>query len=176
MDDDRDDPVTHGGEPGPAEHVPVLLEEAVAALGVRSGGLYVDATFGAGGHAREIAARGGRIVAFDLDPAARVDDDLAPSVTLVRRSFAELGAALDELGAATVDGVIFDLGVSSMQFDRGERGFSLQHDGPLDMRMNPAQGPSAYELLARAGESELADLIFEYGEERAARRIARAIV
>jgi 16S rRNA (cytosine1402-N4)-methyltransferase len=176
MANDSDTPLPGSGEAAAAQHVAVLLEEAVEALAVRRGGLYVDATFGAGGHARAIAARGGRVLAFDLDPAARVPDDLAGSVTLVRRSFAQLGAALDELGETAVDGVLFDLGVSSMQFDRGERGFSLQHDGPLDMRMNWTEGTTAYDLLARTSESELADLIFEYGEERAARRIARAIV
>jgi 16S rRNA (cytosine1402-N4)-methyltransferase len=175
MADDGEDPVPERGQAEGARHAAVLLEEAVAALDVRRGGLYVDATFGAGGHARAVASGGGRVVAFDVDPSARVPEDLAGAVTLVRRSFAEMGEALDELGVAAADGVLFDLGVSSMQFDRGERGFSLQHDGPLDMRMSVA-GPSAYDLLATASESELADLIFEYGEERAARRIARAVV
>jgi 16S rRNA (cytosine1402-N4)-methyltransferase len=94
----------------------------------------------------------------------------------VRRNFSELAAALDDLGQETVDGALFDLGVSSMQFDRAERGFSLARDGPLDMRMNSGDGPTAYDLLARSSEGELADIIFQYGEERAARRIARAIV
>ncbi|MGP6158839.1 MAG: 16S rRNA (cytosine(1402)-N(4))-methyltransferase RsmH [Vulcanimicrobiaceae bacterium] len=162
--------------PDAPQHVAVLLDEAVEALRVEPGGLYVDATFGAGGHTRAIAKRGGRVLAFDVDPGVRVPDDLGSSLELVRRSFAELGSALDERGVERVEGVLFDLGVSSMQFDRGERGFSLQHDGPLDMRLNSAEGTTAYDLLARASESELADLIFDYGEERAARRIARAIV
>jgi 16S rRNA (cytosine1402-N4)-methyltransferase len=143
---------------------------------VRPGGTYVDATFGAGGHTRAIVARGGRVVAFDQDPSAELPADLAAAVALVRRNFGELAAALDDLGIAKIDGALFDLGVSSMQFDRPERGFSLVHDGPLDMRMNPGDGPTAYDLLARSSESELADLIFQYGEECAARRIARALV
>ncbi len=121
-------------------------------------------------------ARGGRVVAFDRDPAASVAPELAARVTLVRANFADLAAALDDLAIATVDGALFDFGVSSMQFDRPERGFSLAADGPLDMRMNPHEGPSAYDLLATTGERELADIIFAYGEERAARRISRAIV
>lgn len=154
----------------------MLREESVAALGVRAGGLYVDATFGAGGHSRELVVRGARVVAFDRDPAAHVAADLAPAVTLVRRNFSELEDALDALAIDAVDGVLFDLGVSSMQFERSERGFSFALDGPLDMRMNRSDGPTAYDLLARSSESELADIIFGYGEERASRRIARAIV
>jgi len=154
----------------------VLREESVAALGVRAGGLYVDATFGAGGHSRELVVRGARVVAFDRDPAAHVAADLAPAVTLVRRNFSELETALDALAIDAVDGVLFDLGVSSLQFERSERGFSFALDGPLDMRMNGSDGPTAYDLLARSSESELADIIFGYGEERASRRIARAIV
>jgi 16S rRNA (cytosine1402-N4)-methyltransferase len=119
---------------------------------------------------------GGRVVAFDRDPAAELADDLRSHVTLVRRNFAELADALDDLRIETVDGVLFDLGVSSMQFDRAERGFSLLRDGALDMRMNGQEGPSAYDLLAETSERELADTIFTYGEERAARRIAHAIV
>lgn len=155
----------------------MLFEEALAALAIAPGGVYVDATYGNGGHTRGIVARGGRVVAFDRDPEARLDAALADAVTLVRRNFAELGEALDDdLRIATIDGVLFDLGVSSMQFDRPESGFSLLRDGPLDMRMNSGNGPSAYDLLARSSEGELADVIFANGEERAARRIARAIV
>jgi 16S rRNA (cytosine1402-N4)-methyltransferase len=153
-----------------------MAAEAVDGLAARAGGLYVDATFGAGGHTRAILARGGRVIAFERDPWAVLPPELAAGVTLVRRNFADLDLALDELGVARVDGVLFDLGVSSMQFDRPERGFSFTHDGPLDMRMNDREGPTAYDLLARSSESELADLLFTYGEERAARRIARAIV
>ncbi len=160
----------------PGAHVPVLLAEAVELLAVRPGGTYVDATFGAGGHARAIVARGGRVVAFDRDPDAVVPPDLTASVTLLRSNFAELESGLDSLGLAAVDGCLFDLGVSSMQFDRPERGFSLAADGPLDMRMSGLEGPTALDLLTRSSEAELADLIFAYGEERAARRIARAVV
>ena len=152
-----------------------MLREALQALAVRPGGTYVDATFGAGGHARALADAGARVIAFDRDPSAVVED-LVSRVTLVRRNFAELEAGLDALDVGVVDGVLFDVGVSSMQFDRPERGFSLAMDGPLDMRMNDADGPTAYDLLARSSETELADVIFHYGDERAARRIARAIV
>jgi len=154
-----------------------MLSEALDALEVRRGGTYVDATFGAGGHTRAIVERGGRVVAFDRDPQAAVPADLAASVILVRRNFADLAAALDDLALPAVDGVLFDVGVSSMQFDEPERGFSFAADGPLDMRMSgEGGGPTAYDLLARSSETELADLIFQNGEERAARRIARAIV
>lgn len=163
-------------EDAAAPHVPVLLAESLDALGIRAGGLYLDGTFGAGGHTRAIVERGGRVIAFDRDPAAELPAGLAGSVTLVRTNFAELGAALDDLGIATVDGVLFDFGVSSMQFDRPERGFSLANDGPLDMRMNPSDGQTAYDLLETSDETELADIIFNYGDERASRRIARKIV
>jgi len=159
-----------------AAHISVLLLEAVDALAVRAGGTYVDATFGAGGHTRAIVARGGRVVAFDRDPRSAVPADLAAAVTLVRRNFAELEAGLDELDIATVDGALFDLGLSSMQIGGPERGFSFASDGPLDMRMSDAGGPTALDLLLRSSESELADVIFNFGEERGARRIARAIV
>jgi 16S rRNA (cytosine1402-N4)-methyltransferase len=157
-------------------HASVLLAESIAALELRPDAVIIDGTYGAGGHTRAIVERGARVIAFDLDPDARVSEDIAPRVTLVRRNFADLGAALDDLGHGEVDGALFDLGVSSMQFDRAERGFSLARDGPLDMRMNSGDGPTAYDLLARSSEGELADIIFKYGEERAARRIARAIV
>ena len=163
------------GEDAAAPHVPVLLAESLDALGIRPGGIYVDGTFGGGGHTRAIVARGARVVAFDRDPTAELPADLAASVTLVRSNFAEIGTALDELGITLVDGVLFDFGVSSMQLDRAERGFSLAHDGPLDMRMNPNDGQTAYDLLETSDETELADIIFNYGDERAARRIARKI-
>jgi len=121
-------------------------------------------------------AAGGRVVAFDRDPTVVVPPDLAGRIDLVRRDFGELAAGLDELGLARVDGVLFDVGVSSMQLDRVERGFSFARDGQLDMRMDPSSGRSAAEYLADVDERELADAIFEFGEERAARRIARAIV
>ncbi len=153
-----------------------MRAEAVEALAVRPGSIYVDATYGAGGHARALVERGATVIAFDLDPSAVVPSELAASLTLVRGNFANLEPELARLGAGNVAGVLFDLGVSSMQFDRPERGFSLARDGPLDMRMNAGDGPTAYDLLARSSETELADIIFNYGDERAARRIARAIV
>jgi 16S rRNA (cytosine1402-N4)-methyltransferase len=159
-----------------AAHISVLLVEAVDALAVRAGGTYIDATFGAGGHARAIVERGGRVVAFDRDPRAAVPADLAAAVTLVRRNFAELEAGLDELEIAAVDGALFDLGLSSMQIGGADRGFSFASDGPLDMRMTDTDGPTALDFLLRSSESELADVIFNFGEERGARRIARAIV
>ncbi len=115
------------------------------------------------------------MVAFDRDPDARVAPEFAGRVTLVRDNFSAMASRLDALGIDAVDGVLFDLGVSSMQFDRPERGFSLARDGPLDMRMS-ADGPTAYDFLARSSESEIADAIYAFGEERASRRIARAIV
>jgi 16S rRNA (cytosine1402-N4)-methyltransferase len=158
------------------DHLPVLLGEAVEALAVRPGGVYVDATFGAGGHSRAIAERGGKVVALDVDPDAALPPDLAGRVTLVHGNFGDLASRLAALGLAVVDGVLFDVGVSSRQLDRPERGFSLQHDGPLDMRLNPLEGESAYDVLATRSERELADIIYMYGEERASRRVARAIV
>jgi 16S rRNA (cytosine1402-N4)-methyltransferase len=153
----------------------VLLGEAVDLLDVRPGGFYLDGTFGAGGHTREIVARGGRVLAFDVDASATLPDDLAGAATLVHANFADLADELDARGLESVDGVLFDVGVSSMQIDEPERGFSFSSDGPIDMRMS-GSGRSAYDLLSDLDERELADLIYTYGEERASRRIARAIV
>jgi 16S rRNA (cytosine1402-N4)-methyltransferase len=153
----------------------VLLGEAVDLLDVRPGGFYLDGTFGAGGHTREIVARGGRVLAFDVDASATLPDDLAGAATLVHTNFANLADELDARGLESVDGVLFDVGVSSMQIDEPERGFSFSSDGPIDMRMS-GSGRSAYDLLSDLDERELADLIYTYGEERASRRIARAIV
>jgi 16S rRNA (cytosine1402-N4)-methyltransferase len=163
------------------DHVPVLLEEAVGALQVRPAGVYVDATFGRGGHS-ELMLRSlgpdGRLVALDRDPAAeavaRTWND--PRFHFVRAWFAELPAALDRLGIALVDGILFDLGVSSGQIDDPERGFSFRRDGPLDMRMDPSRGSTAAEWLAAVDESTLRKVIADYGEERFAAQIARAIV
>jgi len=161
-------------------HVPVLLEPALEFLAIQPDGIYVDATFGAGGHARAILARlrYGRLVALDADPSAAV---WAASIqdsrfNFVHANFRELAGALDRLGVESVDGVLFDLGVSSMQLDDGQRGFSLGKSAPLDMRMNPHSGRSAYDVLANASEGELAEIFHHYGEERFARRIAHAIV
>jgi 16S rRNA (cytosine1402-N4)-methyltransferase len=160
-------------------HIPVLLAETLEALAIVPDGIYVDATFGAGGHARAVLARlapQGRLIAFDADPEARarVWDD--PRLTLVPENFRTLAEALDTLAIPLVDGVYYDLGVSSMQFDDAERGFSFRADAPLDMRLDPTRGASAAELIADADETELADIIYKYGEERASRRIARALV
>jgi len=161
-------------------HVAVLLEPAVEYLAIRPDGVYVDATFGAGGHSRAILSRltSGRLIALDADPAAAefasaISD---PHLSLVHANFRDLNDVLDGCGVAAVDGVLFDFGVSSMQLDDPERGFSIGKPAALDMRMNPYVGRSAYDILATASERELADIFFYYGEERAARRIARAIV
>ena len=162
------------------EHIPVLLGEAVGALAVRADGTYVDGTFGRGGHARAILASlgpGGRLVALDRDPAAadaaaRVDD---PRFHFRRAWFSALDSVLDELGIATVDGVLLDLGVSSPQLDDASRGFSYRFDGPLDMRMDTTRGESAAAFLSRADVRELTEVIRDYGEERFAPSIARAI-
>ena len=161
-------------------HVPVLLEPAVDYLAIRSDGIYVDATFGAGGHSRAILERlvSGRLIALDADPSASVlARTIADSrLTFIRANFRELPDVLDRCGIESIDGVLFDLGVSSMQLDDGERGFSLGKAAPLDMRMNPHGGRSAYDVLATSSERELADIFFTFGEERSARRIAHAIV
>jgi 16S rRNA (cytosine1402-N4)-methyltransferase len=162
------------------QHIPVLYEASLNYLAIRPDGIYVDATFGAGGHSRGILERlqGGRLIAFDADPqaadrAAAISDS---AFTFVPSNFRELSQALDRLGIEQVDGVLYDLGVSSMQFDDPARGFSFRESAPLDMRMNPRTGQSAYEVLMTASESELADIFFYYGQERASRKIARAIV
>jgi 16S rRNA (cytosine1402-N4)-methyltransferase len=160
-------------------HVSVLAGASLEALAVRPDGTYVDATFGAGGHSSLILAvlgPAGRLVAFDADPSAReraLDD---PRFTLVHANFRALAEELDALGIASIDGILFDLGVSSMQFDEGERGFSFRVAAPLDMRLDPTAGESAADWLASHDEREIADAIYQYGEERASRRIARAIV
>jgi 16S rRNA (cytosine1402-N4)-methyltransferase len=163
------------------EHLPVLLDEAVAALAVKPDGVYVDATFGRGGHSRRIlAALGarGRLLAIDRDPmaenAARAVDD--KRFSFYRAWFSDLPNVLDGAGIDAADGVLLDLGVSSPQIDDPERGFSHRFDGPLDMRMDPSRGVSAAEWLARVTEGELRGVIADYGEERFAQQIARAIV
>ena len=167
---------------GDGAHVPVLLEEAVAALAVKPGGVYVDATFGRGGHSAAILAllgRDGCLVAIDRDPdAAHVADALAgrDSRFVFRRAwFSDLPDVLAALAHAQVDGVLLDLGTSSPQIDDAARGFSFRFDGPLDMRMDPSRGESAAEFLARATVRELTEVIRDYGEERFAQSIARAV-
>ncbi len=157
----------------------MLAGPAIAGLAIRPGGTYVDATFGAGGHAALILAAlapSGRVIALDADPSAGTRAVADPRFQLVHANFRDLAARLDELGIARVDGVLFDLGVSSMQLDEGERGFSFRAAAPLDMRMDPTRGESAAQFLATRGEREIADAIYAYGEEKKSRRIARAIV
>jgi 16S rRNA (cytosine1402-N4)-methyltransferase len=164
-----------------SRHVTVLLREAVEALAVKEDGVYVDATFGRGGHAREILKRlgpRGRLIAFDKDPAAmeaaRAIDDAR--LTAVHAGFAELKDKLREQRVEKVDGVLLDLGVSSPQIDEASRGFSFRMDGPLDMRMDTTKGRTAADWLAEVDERELTEVIADYGEERFAKQVARAIV
>ena len=164
-----------------SHHVAVLLEEALAALEVKPDGVYVDATFGRGGHAQAILARlgtAGRLVAFDKDPAAieaaRALTD--PRLRVIHAGFAQMQQMLSAAGVVKVDGVLLDLGVSSPQLNDAARGFSFRKSGPLDMRMDTTRGRTAAEWLATVNERELAEAIAEYGEERFAKQVARAIV
>jgi 16S rRNA (cytosine1402-N4)-methyltransferase len=156
-----------------APHIPVLLDEVVDAMQPRAGKTLVDGTFGAGGYTRALLNKGAAVIAFDRDPsAAKFAAGLpADRFRLVERRFSELA---DEAGEAAVDGVVLDIGVSSMQLDEAERGFSFMRDGPLDMRM-AADGPTAADLVNEADPAEIARILFVYGEERESRRIARAI-
>ena len=163
-------------------HVPVLCAEVLQQLRPERGGLFVDCTVGLGGHARALLAAGAtRILGLDRDQAAlaRARETLAPwgdRVTLEHADYRDLGAVLDARGIAHIDGALADFGVSSMQFDAAGRGFSFQRDEPLDMRMDQSAGDTAAALLARASEQEIADAIYQFGEERFSRRIARRIV
>lgn len=167
-----------------AGHAPVLLVEAVAALDVKASGVYLDATFGRGGHAQAILRRlvaDGRLLCLDRDPAAIADAQARfagdPRVAIFLSPFSALGACADRLRPGLrLDGVLFDLGVSSPQIDDATRGFSFMQDGPLDMRMSPGSGPSAADVVNQATERELVRIFRDYGEERFAGRIARAIV
>ena len=166
----------------PVPHVPVLLDEVLAALAPRPGDVIVDATFGAGGYARRLLDAGATVHAFDRDPdaiAAGRDwpetNAEPPRLVLHPRRFSELAEGLAEAGVAAVAGVVFDIGVSSMQIDQTARGFAFSSDGPLDMRMSQA-GPSAADFVNGAAEAEIADVLYRYGEERQSRRVARAIV
>ena len=163
-----------------APHVPVLLDEVIAALSPKAGEIHVDGTFGAGGYTKAILETGARVIAFDRDPDAVREgsilaDESGGRLTLVPERFSRMGEALASQGVDSVDGVTLDIGVSSMQLDRPDRGFSFQLDGPLDMRMSQ-EGRSAADFLNEADESEIADVIYTYGEEPKSRRIARAIV
>ncbi|MEO6800978.1 MAG: 16S rRNA (cytosine(1402)-N(4))-methyltransferase RsmH [Rhodanobacter sp.] len=163
------------------QHIPVMLGEAVEGLSVRADGRYLDGTFGRGGHAREVLSRlgpGGRLLLMDRDPtaigAARTGFAADARVAIRHANFSSL-AEWDETEAG-LDGVLLDLGVSSPQLDEAERGFSFMADAPLDMRMDTTQGESVAQFLAHASEREIADVLWNYGEERHSRRIARAIV
>jgi len=165
-------------------HKPVLLDEVIEALNIRADGYYIDATFGRGGHSREIIKRlgpEGRLFAFDKDPDAvkSVSAELVEDerFEIVQGSFTMLMQHVKQHELlAQFAGVLFDFGVSSPQLDDAERGFSFRFDAPLDMRMNPEEGQSVAEWLNKAAEAEIANVIYEYGEERASRRIARSIV
>ena len=162
-------------------HQTVLLREAVEALTIKPAGIYVDGTFGRGGHSRAILERlgpEGRLLAFDRDPqaieVARAIND--SRLTIMHCAFADLGSALRQAGVASVDGVLLDVGVSSPQIDEGERGFSFRFDAPLDMRMDTTQGETAAEFLAAAEIKDITEVIRNYGEERFAFQIAKKIV
>lgn len=165
-------------------HITVLLDEAVEGLAVRASGCYLDGTFGRGGHSRLILEKlgsDGRLLGFDKDPLAIATGNALAAedgrFVVVQRSFAELADELAQRDlAGKVSGILLDLGVSSPQLDDAERGFSFMHDGPLDMRMNPDAGVSAAEFIASAAEEEIARVFKEYGEERFAKRMARAVV
>jgi 16S rRNA (cytosine1402-N4)-methyltransferase len=162
-------------------HIPVLLDEVLDALAVKDGGVYVDGTFGAGGYTLAVLGRAGcRVYAIDRDPNAAAAGRALPEaqdgrLTLLEGRFGDMDQLLAACGVNQVDGVALDIGVSSMQLDQAERGFSFAKDGPLDMRMEQA-GPSAADVVNTYGETELADIIFRLGEDRQSRRIARAIV
>ena len=167
----------------PAPHLPVLIDEVLAGLAVQSGETHVDGTFGAGGYTRALLQAGaGRVIAFDRDPDAIADGpSLVPDacedgrLILIQERFGQMDTALEARDLAPVDGVTLDIGVSSMQLDRAERGFAFSKDGPLDMRMSQA-GESAADFVNHADEAEIARVLKEYGEEPRARRVAAAIV
>ena len=186
--DRQEESAPRGGRDRKFGHVPVLLKQAIDFLAIKRGGTYIDATLGLGGHSFEIAKRlgaQGHLIGFDKDTNAlemarkRLCEAPAelksdwPTVTLLHSSYAELG---ERVPKGTADGVLADLGLSSMQLEDAERGFSFQAEGPLDMRMNPLAEVTADQVVNQFGEKELADLIYEFGEERRSRRIARAIV
>jgi 16S rRNA (cytosine1402-N4)-methyltransferase len=164
-----------------SQHIPVLLNETIAALNVRQDGVYVDATFGRGGHSRELLSQlgpQGRLIALDRDLAAVAQARAITDArfTIVHSAFSRIGEALAELGVGKVDGVMLDIGVSSPQIDEASRGFSFRFDGPLDMRMDQSRGQTAQEFVETASEQQLREVIKDYGEERFAKQVARAIV
>ena len=163
-----------------APHIPVLLDEVIAGLDPQAGETHIDGTFGAGGYTRAILRHGARVIAFDRDPDAikagrALEGENEGALILVHDRFSRIATALGERGVDQVDGVTLDIGVSSMQLDQAERGFSFQADGPLDMRMEQT-GMSAADFVNEADEAEIADVLHELGDEPRARRVARAIV
>ncbi len=165
-------------------HIPVLLQEVLEVLDPRPGRAYIDATLGGGGHAEAIlqaSSPDGRLLGLDADPRAiqRVRERLAPfgdRAVLVQANFRHLATIARAQGFSQVDGILFDLGVSSYHFDEADQGFSFRHEGPLDMRLDPTHGPSAADIVNTLDADDLADILYRYGEERRSRRIARAIV
>ncbi len=165
-----------------APHIPVLIGEVIEALAPAPGSVIVDATFGAGGYTRRLLEAGATVHAFDRDPDAIAAGrewaetrENPPRLVLHARRFSEMAEGMAEVGVNRVDGVVMDIGVSSMQLDQPQRGFAFASDGPLDMRM-AQEGPSAADFLNTADEGEIADVLYTYGEERQSRRVARAIV
>lgn len=163
-----------------APHIPVLLDEVIAAIEPREGFSVIDATFGAGGYSRALLERGAKVYAFDRDPNAIRDGaamlaEFHGQLSLHPVRFSQMRDEMLRIGVPQVDAVVMDIGVSSMQLDEGERGFAFSHDGPLDMRMSQS-GTSAADFLNTADEAAIADVLYQYGEERQSRRVARAIV
>lgn len=163
-----------------APHIPVLLDEVVAGLNPKRGMSIIDATFGAGGYSRALLASGARVYAFDRDPNAIRDgaamvDEFDGQLSLHPERFAQMREEMERVGVPQVDAVVMDIGVSSMQLDQSARGFAFGSDGPLDMRMSQS-GESAADFLNTADEGAIADVLYQYGEERQSRRVARAIV
>jgi len=163
-------------------HVPVMLEECLSALDVRKGGIYLDGTLGGGGHSSEILKRGGTLIALDRDNEAiaeskkRFEIEKLSGYTIVKSNFHDAAKVLDDLGVDGIDGALLDLGISSHQIDDPERGFSYRFDGKLDMRMDNDGGITAYDVVNEYSEDELVKILFGYGEERFAKKIASAIV
>ena len=159
-------------------HISVMLNEAVDALNVKPGGIYVDGTLGRAGHAREILRRGGRVIGIDRDDDAleAVNGLMAEGLKAVKGNHGDIAEIVKNEGLEVVDGILLDLGVSSPQLDEGERGFSFRADGPLDMRMDRSRGLTAADVVRDSDEAELTDIFRRYGEEPNARRIAKAIV
>ncbi len=154
-----------------APHIPVLLDEVMAALAIQPGETYIDGTYGAGGYSRAMLQAGAKVIAFDRDPDAIAAGDKASDLALIQDRFSRMADHV----AAQIDGVTLDIGVSSMQLDQSARGFSFQSDGPLDMRMEQ-DGESAADFLNTAPEADIANIIYRYGDEPKSRRIARSIV